>query len=92
MRTKASTAALTLLARGRSPRRRVPRHPASGQELQKGFETSWDLSGQGTNMRTATRITSQESIGKPTRDFCRRILASTLLAACVLVAPAIGPQ
>ncbi len=41
-------------------------------------------------MRTATRITSQESIGKPTRDFCRRILASTLLAACVLVAPAIA--
>jgi len=41
-------------------------------------------------MRTATRITSQESIGKPTRNFCKRILATALLTAGVLVTPAIA--
>ena len=41
-------------------------------------------------MSTATRITSQESVGKPTRNFCRRILATALLTACVLIAPAIA--
>ena len=41
-------------------------------------------------MRTATRIASEASVRKLARNFCRRILASTLLAACVLVAPAIA--
>ena len=41
-------------------------------------------------MRTATRITSEAYIGKLARNFCRRILATALLTACVLVAPAIA--
>ncbi len=41
-------------------------------------------------MSTATRIASQASIGKLAKNFCRRILATALLTACVLVAPAIA--
>ena len=39
-------------------------------------------------MWTATRIASEASIGKLARNFWRRILATALLTACVLVAPA----
>ncbi len=41
-------------------------------------------------MRTATRNASEASIRKLARNFCRRILATALLTACVLVAPAIA--
>ena len=43
-----------------------------------------------TTMRTATRITSQVHIRKMAKSFCKRILATALLTACVLVAPAIA--
>jgi hypothetical protein len=41
-------------------------------------------------MRTATRITSEAYIEKLTRNSCRRVLATALLTACVLVVPAIA--
>ncbi len=41
-------------------------------------------------MKTATRIASEALVRRMARNFCRRILATTLLAVCVFVAPAIA--
>ncbi len=41
-------------------------------------------------MKTSTGVPSDAPIRRIARNFCRRILATTLLAACALVAPAIA--
>jgi len=92
MRTKASTAALDPFSqRPLLLRRRVPRHPASGQEWQEAIRNRDGIQmAREATMRTATRIATEACIGRPVKIFCRRILATALLTACVLVAPAIA--
>jgi hypothetical protein len=41
-------------------------------------------------MNSSTGIPSEARIKPAARNFCRRIVATTLLAACVFVAPAIA--
>ena len=41
-------------------------------------------------MKTSTVVPNNARIQPAARNFCRRIIATTLLAACVFVAPAIA--
>jgi hypothetical protein len=41
-------------------------------------------------MKTSKVVPSDARIKRAARNFCRRIIATTLLAACVFVAPAIA--
>ena len=92
MSTKASTAALDPIGqRFLLPRRSVPRHPASGQKLQEGNRCGARVwAGRETTMKTSTEVPSDARIKRAARNFYRRIIAASLLAACVLVAPAIA--
>jgi hypothetical protein len=41
-------------------------------------------------MKTSEIVRSEARIKRAARNFCRRIIATTLLAACVFIAPAIA--
>jgi len=88
MRTKAAPPRLTLLARALLLRRRVPRHPASGQELQKGSRQSW-IKCQGNDNEDREKNTSEAYIRKADKKPCRRVSSprySRLRAGCTAIA------
>jgi len=92
MSTKASTAALDpFCQRLLLAQRRATRHPASGQNLQEENRRKVEFreSGQ-TIMKTSTGIPNGAPVSRACRNFCRRMMAAAVLAACVFVAPVIA--